>query len=140
MHEMALAEGILAVVLDAADGKKVRRICLRVGRLQMVVPASLEFSFQLVAEGTPAAQAVLELEQVPARLRCKLCGAESEFNHPPFLCAPCGAVDLEVVSGDELLVEAVELDDGVTIRRRAVPADELLHEHLREHHAHDDER
>lgn len=140
MHEMALAQGILAVVLDAADSEKVRRICLRVGALQMVVPESLEFSFQLAADGTVATEAILQMEEVPARLRCKQCGRESEFHAPPFLCMSCGAVDLEIVSGDELLVEAIELDNGTTIRRRLVPADEMLQEHIREHHTHDDDR
>ncbi|MCI0563413.1 MAG: hydrogenase maturation nickel metallochaperone HypA [Nitrososphaera sp.] len=136
---MGLAEGILAVVLDAAEGQKVRQICLQVGKLQMVVPDSLEFSFQLVAEGTPAAEAVLKIEEVPACFCCKRCGVESELNHPPFTCPHCGALDVEVVLGDQILVDAVELESGVTIRRTAVAADEILEEHLKEHQAPDSE-
>ncbi|HEY7543673.1 MAG TPA: hydrogenase maturation nickel metallochaperone HypA, partial [Blastocatellia bacterium] len=82
MHEMALAEGILAVVLDAAGDQKVRRICLQVGKLQMVVPDSLQFSFQLLADGTPAAEAIIEIEEIPVRLLCKQCSAESEVDQP----------------------------------------------------------
>ncbi|HYP26801.1 MAG TPA: hydrogenase maturation nickel metallochaperone HypA [Blastocatellia bacterium] len=136
MHEMALAEGILAVVLDAAEGQKVRRVCLRVGRLQMVVPDSLQFSFQLISEGTPAAEAAVEMQEVPVRLLCKGCGKETEADRPPFNCSLCGAFDVEVASGDEMIVDAVELENGVTIRRREVPADEILEEHLRDHAAH----
>jgi hydrogenase nickel incorporation protein HypA/HybF len=139
MHEMALAEGILSVVLDAADGQNVRRVCLQVGKLLMVVPDSLHFSFALAADGTPAAGAVLELEEIPARWRCKQCGTESILDLPPFHCRSCGASEVEVVSGDELLVEAVELETGVTIRRRTVPANAMLEEHLMEHHGHDGE-
>lgn len=137
MHEMALAEGILQVVLDAADGQNVRRVQLQVGRLQMVVPDSLEFSFQLVADGTPAAEARIEMEETPARLRCGQCGAESELDLPPFNCRHCGAADIEVISGDEVLVDAVELESGETIRRRVVPAGEILQEHMKEHEMHD---
>jgi len=136
MHEMALAEGILAVVLDAAEGQKVRRISLQVGKLQMVVPESLQFSFQLISEGTPAAGAVVEMEEVAVRLRCKQCGKESEADHPPFNCRHCDAFDVEVAAGDQLLVDAVELENGDTIRRREVPADEILEEHLKDHAAH----
>ena len=135
MHEMALAEGILQVVLDAAEDQNVRRVRLQVGRLQMVVPDSLNFSFGLVAEGTVAAGATLEMEETPARLRCGQCGVESDLDLPPFICRPCGASDIEVISGDEVLVDAVELENGETIRRREVPADEILKEHLKEHHA-----
>ncbi|MGE5446297.1 MAG: hydrogenase maturation nickel metallochaperone HypA [Ignavibacteriales bacterium] len=137
MHEMGLAEGILDVVLNATEGQKVRRIRLQVGKLQMVVPDSLEFSFQLVSDGTPAQEAVIEIEEIPARFRCKRCGVESEINHPPFTCPRCGAPDVEIASGDQVLVDEVELESGVTIRRLAVNADEILEEHLREYHAHD---
>ena len=137
MHEMALAEGILGVALEAAEGKTVKRIRLSVGQMQMVVPDSLEFSFQLVAAGTPAAEAELEMEEIPARLRCKQCGTESGLDFPSFNCTRCGDPNAEVVSGDELLVDAVELDNGVTIRRRVVPADEILEEHLKDHEPHD---
>jgi hydrogenase nickel incorporation protein HypA/HybF len=133
MHEMALAEGILSVVLDAAGGQNVRRVCLRVGKLLMVVPDSLQFSFELATDGTPAAGAVLEMEDVPARWRCLQCGAESALDLPPFNCQSCGASELEVVTGDELLVDAVELENGVTIRRREVAADAILEKHLLEH-------
>jgi len=111
MHEMGLAEGILAVVLDVAEGRKVRRIHLQVGKLQRMVPDSLEFSFQLVAEGTLAAEAVLEIEEVSAYFRCMPCGIESELNQPPFICPRCGAPDVEMVSGDQVLVDAVELEN-----------------------------
>ncbi|HWP46457.1 MAG TPA: hydrogenase maturation nickel metallochaperone HypA [Candidatus Limnocylindrales bacterium] len=118
MHEMGLAKAILTVALNAAEGQKVQRICLQIGKLQMVAPDSLEFSFQLVAEGTTAAKAVLEIVEVPPCLRCKQCGAQSEFNHPPFTCTRCGVSDMEIVSGNQVLVDAVELENGVTIKCR----------------------
>ncbi|HZR98252.1 MAG TPA: hydrogenase maturation nickel metallochaperone HypA [Chloroflexota bacterium] len=137
MHEMALAEGVLAVVLDAADGEPVRRVRLRVGALQAVVPDSLQFCFQLAAEGTAAADAVLELTDVPARVVCRGCGAESELRAPPFLCRQCGAADVALVAGDELLVDAVELPSGWRYRPGAegdAPvAVEVPASHLAEH-------
>jgi hypothetical protein len=65
--------------------------------------------------------------------RCLQCGAESALDLPPFNCQSCGASELEVVTGDELLVDAVELENGVTIRRREVAADAILEKHLLEH-------
>jgi hypothetical protein len=35
-------------------------------------------------------------------------------------------LDIEVISGNEVMVESVELENGETIRRREVPADEIL--------------
>ncbi|MGH7847365.1 MAG: hydrogenase maturation nickel metallochaperone HypA [Candidatus Binatia bacterium] len=118
MHEMGLAQGILEVVLDAAAGEKVRRISLRVGRGQMVKPDSLEFSFRLVSEGTSAAEAAFALKEVPIRLRCRQCAAETGVDFPPWNCRRCGGSDVEILSGDEFLVDAVELESGRIIARR----------------------
>jgi hydrogenase nickel incorporation protein HypA/HybF len=108
MHEMSLAQGILQVVLDAAEGQRVRKIRLQVGRLQMVTPGSLEFSFRLMAAGTPSEEAMIEMLETPAVLRCGECGAEIELELPPFNCRRCGVSDIEVLTGDEIVVE----DDG----------------------------
>jgi hypothetical protein len=102
----------------------------------LVVPESLEFSFQMVSEGTSAEKATVRIHEVAARLRCKPCGAETEVTRPPFQCVRCGATDVEVVSGDQVLVDAVELENGEVIRRCIVPADEILEEHMKEHHGH----
>jgi hydrogenase nickel incorporation protein HypA/HybF len=117
MHEMGLAEGILAVVLEAAAGEKVRGISLLVGKRHMVVRDSLEFSFRLAAEGTAAAGAGFAIEEIPIYLRCRECGAEGEADIPPWNCRGCGAYDVEILSGDELLVDAVELESGRIVRR-----------------------
>src|SRR5689334_22405966 len=128
MHEMALAEGILAVVLDAADGEPVRRVRLRVGALQRVVPESLGMCFQLLAEDTVAAVARLELQDVPARLRCLRCDDESAFDAPPFVCRECGSWEIEMLAGEELLVDGVELDSGWRYRPGAAEPDSALAE------------
>jgi hydrogenase/urease nickel incorporation metallochaperone HypA len=60
MHELGLAEGILSVVSDMADDRTVTRIVVRIGDEQRIVPDSLEFSFQLLAEGTVCEGASLD--------------------------------------------------------------------------------
>ena len=135
MHEMALAEGILSVVLDASAGAIVRKVELQVGALQLVVPESLRFSFELVSAGTPAEGAVVEVRETPARLRCRACRSETLLRQPPFQCERCASTDVTVISGDEVIVESVELDGGQLIRRREVPASDILDEHMKQHHA-----
>ena len=89
-----------------------------------------------MAEDTSAAEAALEIKEVPARFRCRRCEIESELNHPPYTCLHCGAPDVELVSGNQVLVDEVELESGTTVKRREVAIDEILEEHLKEHHAH----
>ena len=65
MHELGLAEGIMTVALDMSGGRTVTRIAIRIGEEQRIVPDSLEFGFQLLAEGTDCAGATLEFLEVP---------------------------------------------------------------------------
>jgi hypothetical protein len=60
MHELGLAEGVMTVAIDMAGGRSVRRIVVRIGEEQRIVPDSLEFGFQLLAEDTICEGAVLE--------------------------------------------------------------------------------
>jgi hydrogenase nickel incorporation protein HypA/HybF len=112
MHEMVLAEGILDVVLQAADGRPVRQVRVLAGALQRVVPDSLQRCFERAAAGTPAAEALLTLEESPAHLFCRRCRIQTHLTIPPFLCGRCGDSDVEYLGGAELLVEGVELDTG----------------------------
>ena len=73
MHELSLASAIVDTVERHAGGRPVRVIALRIGALRQVVPDSLELYVELVGRGTVCEGARLELELVPARLRC--CGA-----------------------------------------------------------------
>ena len=139
MHEMALAEGILAVALDAAEGQRVHRVRVRVGELQRVVPDVLNFSFELLIPGTLAEGAVLELEDEPARVRCRYCGAQTQIRDAALACASCGAIEIEVVAGADILVEGVLLDDGWRLRPTPedAPAITVPPEHLAWHALHD---
>jgi hydrogenase nickel incorporation protein HypA/HybF len=112
MHEMTLAEAILGVVLDVAGGQRVHEVRLQIGSLQRVGADSLLACFEQVAAGTPAEVARLTVDEIPARIGCNACGAQVELTIPPFVCARCGASDVEFLGGGELLVDGVELESG----------------------------
>ena len=111
MHELALADAVVAIAARHAGGRRVTRVELKVGHLRQVVPQALEFAFGLVAEGTPVEGAELQMEIVPAAGCCRACGTESELPGFPLLCAACGSADIEIVRGEELLVDALELEE-----------------------------
>ena len=110
MHELGISRNIVAIVGEAAGGRRVRRVTLEIGRLSGVVREALEFSFDLVAQGTPAAGAVLEIREIEGRARCADCAAE--FAVPDFLAACiCGSRRLAHIAGEELNVKSVDLED-----------------------------
>jgi len=105
MHELSVADAILAVARAHAGGRRLVAVEVEVGHLRQVVPTALTFAFELLAPGV-----ALELTEVAAAGRCRDCGAESELTVFPVTCACCDGMDLEIVRGEELTVLAVELE------------------------------
>ena len=44
-------------------------------------------------------------------LRCKTCKNEWEIEIPAFICATCGPGAVEVATGEEFMVESIEVED-----------------------------
>jgi hydrogenase nickel incorporation protein HypA/HybF len=111
MHELAIADSIVRIASAHARGRRVARVELKVGWLRQVVPSALEFSFALVAEGTELEGAELRIEVVPAAGRCRGCGADTPLPELPLRCARCGRFDVDVLQGEELLVDSLEVEE-----------------------------
>jgi len=119
MHELALAQAVVAIAEEHAGGRRVVRVELEVGRLRQVVPDALAFSFELVARGTSAEGAELAIEEIPVRVECRACKAASEVDGFPFACAGCGSLDVDVIEGEQLHVVALELEEVSKCTARA---------------------
>lgn len=119
MHELAVAQAIVAAAERHAEGRPVTVVRVKVGRLRQVVPEYLDFYFEVAAKETPCEGAALEWERVPSLLRCGTCRAEWDPAPPParngdelvvrFRCPECESPDHSVVSGDELVVESIDV-------------------------------
>jgi hydrogenase nickel incorporation protein HypA/HybF len=112
VHELSIADRIVGIASDHAGGRRVTAVRVRVGHLRQVVPSSLVFAFELLAQGTPVDGATLEIEQVPAAARCRRCGSEGALVELPAACGACGGLDVELKGGEELLVEWLELEEA----------------------------
>jgi hydrogenase nickel incorporation protein HypA/HybF len=111
VHELAIAQSVVAIVDQHARGREVTRVWLRIGHLRQVVPSALEFAFELVSDGTAAEGAELRIEHVAATARCRACAHEAPLEAFPAVCAACRGLDVEVTGGDELLVESLEVEE-----------------------------
>ena len=110
MHELSIAEAVVGIASRHAAGRKVSKVELKIGHLRQVVPSALQFAFELLTDGTPLEGAELVIEDVPARGRCRDCGAWTEMRAFPFQCGSCGGLNLEIEAGEELLVDSLELE------------------------------
>jgi hydrogenase nickel incorporation protein HypA/HybF len=112
MHELALTQSLVDAVIAHTQGAQVEVVHVRVGTLSGVVPDAMRFCFDLVAAGTPLQGAVLDIANVEGRGRCRSCGDEFVLADLILLC-PCGSADVQVLSGQELSVQSVEVAAGV---------------------------
>ncbi len=112
LHELSIAESVVRIASRQADGRKITKVQMKVGYLRQVVPSSLAFGFGLLAGGTPVEGAELEVEQVPAEGKCRGCGTESRLGSFPLRWGGCGGLDLEILRGEELIVESLELEEA----------------------------
>jgi hydrogenase nickel incorporation protein HypA/HybF len=108
MHELGIAQEIVAIVTGHAGEAKVTRVVLEIGRHALILPDAIRFCFDLCSEGTVAQGADLEIRDVPARALCRDCGLEVALEQPFGLCA-CGSADLKWLAGDEIKVKEMEI-------------------------------
>jgi len=109
VHELGVTQAIVDTVLERVGDAKVTRVRVQIGKLSAVLPDAVRFCFDLCTEGTTMEGAILEIIETPGRARCRACAAEVELDRPTGTCV-CGSVELDWLSGDELLIRAVELE------------------------------
>lgn len=108
MHELGLCEAIADAIERRAKGRPVTWARVRIGG-HAVDPALIRQGVQMAAAGGPAESVDLEVILDPARARCRRCGTEAPVTDALGLtaCQACGGIDVEVVGGEEAVLEAV---------------------------------
>ena len=110
MHELAIAQEIVAQIAESARDARVTRVVLEIGKLAAILPDAVRFCFDLCSEGTPLEGASLVIIETPGRARCRDCGGEVRLERPFGRCE-CGCTDLEWLSGEELMIKEYEVAD-----------------------------
>ena len=113
MHELAVAQALVEQVesvIRQHNASSASLIRVRIGPLAGVVPELLGSAFPLAAAGSRMEHATLDLVAAPITVRCQTCGAETDAALNRLVCGACGDWHTQVVSGDELLLETVELE------------------------------
>lgn len=108
MHELGMCEGVVEAVERRAKGRKVTRLCLRVGTMHRVVPEAFGQAFEMAATGSVAQDAEVDLTFMPVRTACRSCKTETESEDFVPLCQRCGSADVDIVGGQELMLESLE--------------------------------
>jgi hydrogenase nickel incorporation protein HypA/HybF len=110
MHELAIAEGIVCLVGEAAPDEKVVTVTVEIGALSGISMEALRFALPLAAEDTLLRHAEFELIEAPGRARCESCGRNFAVSS---LYAPCicGSARTTILTGQELSVRSIEVEE-----------------------------
>jgi hydrogenase nickel incorporation protein HypA/HybF len=112
MHELSVCQALVAQlerVSATNGGGRVELVRLRIGPLSGIEPALLRHAFPMAAAGTAADGADLVVESSGLVVQCNGCGAQSEAAANRMLCGSCGSFRVRLISGDEMMLESVEL-------------------------------
>ncbi len=114
MHELSIAEGIIDIIHQHVTQERlhdVRSVRVKVGTFSGVVPDSLEFSYQAITSGTTLERSFLMFDRIPFVIQCMECQQESVSEDGITLCPVCNSVNTKIISGKELQVKDIELED-----------------------------
>ena len=109
MHELAITQSVVDMVVERTAGRRVGRVRLDVGALSGVVPDAMQFCYELIVSGTSLEDSTLVIEQTPGAAHCRSCGQDFALDSLILLCS-CGSAEVDLTAGRELRVLSVELE------------------------------
>ena len=113
MHELAVTESILNIATKhavQANAVRVSDVHLVIGQLSSIVDESVQFYWDMIAEGTICAGAQLHFQRKPAALKCLDCDHTYTLMGELTDCPNCHGARIKVVAGEEFYVESIEIE------------------------------
>jgi hydrogenase nickel incorporation protein HypA/HybF len=113
MHELPVTQSLLEIALrhaKQADAKRVTDLHIVMGELATMVDDSIQFYWDLIAEGTIAQGATLHFRRVPAELQCMACFTKYNPKEMELVCPNCGSVGVKIIAGEEFSLEAIDVE------------------------------
>jgi hydrogenase nickel incorporation protein HypA/HybF len=111
MHEISVTESILEIALRharQADARAVTDLHLVIGELSTIVDESVQFYWDIVAEGTAAAGSKLHFRRIPGCLSCRTCG-HTYSPREDLPCPACAGIEIDIIAGEEFYLESIEI-------------------------------
>lgn len=112
MHELAVTESLLAIVIQSAEenqAQKVTDITLSIGALSSIIDESVQFYWDHISKGTIAEEATLHFNRIHASLRCLDCNTEFTLEDELTPCPNCQGINLNIIAGEEFQVDYIEI-------------------------------
>jgi hydrogenase nickel incorporation protein HypA/HybF len=111
MHEMSITQGIIDICEQHAQGRRILSVDVEIGELSSVVPDAVEFCFEACSQGTLLEGARINIIRIPGRGHCLECNTDTPLPALFGSCVKCGGYQITVVSGEEMRVKEIEVDE-----------------------------
>lgn len=108
MHELGITRNIVAIVTEHANGARVKRVLIEIGKLSAIQPDAVRFCFDVCSRNTLLDGAELAIHEIAGRGRCRVCGQEMALQQVFGQCF-CGSRQIECIAGEELNIKEMEL-------------------------------
>lgn len=130
MHEWALAEAVIATVIEEArkaEMKKVTEIMIKIGELQQIDSEVFEFALNEIAKNRDLGGMKVKMQIEKAVFRCRVCGQEWNFSdiqmgkneseaihfipevsHAYIRCDACNSPDFEIIQGRRISIDYIK--------------------------------
>ena len=112
MHEVSVIEEIVETVREEIKkypGAKVESVSLRIGKMRQFVPDIMKFCYDVASKGTALDGSILLLTEIPVQIFCRRCEMTTELDEYDFHCPDCQSVDIQVIAGNELILDSIKL-------------------------------
>jgi len=113
MHELAVTQSILDISLrhaNKAGANKITGINLVIGEFASLVDNSIQFYWELFAEGTIAQDAQLHFERIIGEMTCTNCKNSFHPSDTDFSCPNCKSEFVQITKGDEFRVDSIDVE------------------------------
>ena len=119
MHEMALMEQVVDIVVEEAQRQGAARVSvvhLTFGELTDVIVDLVPGLFEYLTRGTIAEGAEVVIKRVPAYVQCRVCNEAWHIDvrdQSSWTCPRCGAhKKYRLISGREFRIDSIEVEAG----------------------------
>ena len=114
MHELLMTHRLLEIVLQHAGrscASRVTDVYVVVGEVSGASDECMQSYWDIIGVGTPAEGAALHFRRVPMKLACPDCEHVFLPVGDDYNCVRCGGSRARLTTGDELYVEAIDVDE-----------------------------
>ncbi len=112
IHELAVTEELLKLVLKYAEENKAQRVIsinLQVGELRDFTEEWMQRYFDYLSRGTIAEGGKIVLKTIPVTMECVECQANfgADLKQAEISCPGCGSASCRVIAGNEFIIESI---------------------------------